>query len=72
MKKNRNLGVEWYLPHRKRPFAYSTKATSDLIKVLYEDVGSVEGVLKLINYDEDAKAILREYLKHGIHKLDLV
>ena len=40
--------------------------------MLYEDVGSVEGVLKLINYDEDAKAILREYLKHGIHKLDLV
>ena len=35
MKKNR-LPVEWYLPNKKRPFAYSTVATSLVIKILYD------------------------------------
>ena len=28
--------VEWIFPTKKKPFAYSTKATSDLIEILSE------------------------------------
>lgn len=47
--------VEWYLPNSKRPFAYSTKATSDLIAVLYEQYQDLRVVYNQINYDDEAK-----------------
>ena len=61
--------VAWYLtPHAKRPFAYSTKATSDLIAVLMQELGDIRAVRNAINYDDDAKAICDEYIKWGIYQ----
>ena len=70
-RRQKHLGVEWCLPNKKRPFTYSTKATSDLIEVLYNETGSIDETLAMINYDDDAKEILETYLKHGIHNLNL-
>ena len=49
--------VAWYLEGKKQPFAYSTRATSDLIAVLYEDYGDIRAVYDNITYDKDAKQI---------------
>lgn len=57
--------VQWYVPGQKRPIAYSTKATSDLIAVLAEEGGTIAEVLRRINYDTDAKSVLQAYIDHG-------
>lgn len=63
---NRGKGdVSWCLPDKKRPFAYSTKATSDLIVVLAESNQTTKDVYNAINYDEDAKKILKEFIDSG-------
>lgn len=54
--------VYWYLPHRKKPFAYSTVATRDLIETILEKTNNLEEALNQINYDEDAKQILIAYI----------
>lgn len=41
-----NLGVLWILPGRKRPFATSTNATSDLIVALSENGGTISQVME--------------------------
>ena len=40
-RKINELGVKWYLPNKKKHFAESTKATSDLITILYEEYGNL-------------------------------
>lgn len=57
--------VEWRIPTQKKPIAYSTKATSDLIVVLSKDGGTISEVRKAITYDVEAKAVLDEYIKRG-------
>ena len=57
--------VSWHIPGRKRPIAYSTKATSDLIGVLAEDGGTIREVQSRINYDQEAKAVLQAYIDRG-------
>ncbi len=57
--------VAWRLPNRKRPFAYSTVATNDLIVVLAEEHSTIKDVYDNINYDADARRILAEYIKAG-------
>jgi len=57
--------VSWCLPDKKRPFAYSTKATSDLIVVLSETNQTTKDVYNAINFDEDAKKILKHYIDNG-------
>ena len=57
--------VHWHVPGKKRPIAYSTKASSDLIAVLAEEGGTIAEVQRKINYDEDAKAVLQDYIDHG-------
>lgn len=74
-KRSHHLDVAWYLPGGKRPFVYSTVATSKLLALLCEqtDGHTAEEILPLINYDEDAKKIMREYIKRGFgnHPLNL-
>ena len=69
--KKQRLPVEWYYPNKKRAFAYSTKATSDLIKLLYEELQDLRLVYNNINYDEDAKKIVKDYLDKNIYKINL-
>lgn len=57
--------VQWLIPGRKKPIAYSTKATSDLIAVLAEEGGTIAEVHRKINFDEDAKAVLQAYIDCG-------
>ena len=57
--------VAWTVPGRKRPIAYSTRATSDLIAVLAEAGGTIREVQAQINYDQDAKAVLQAYIDLG-------
>ena len=57
--------VQWYIPGRKRPIAYSTKAASDLIVVLSMEGGTIKEVQARINYDPEAKAVLQAYIDRG-------
>ena len=59
--------VEWHVPGKKTPIAYSTVATSDLIEVLAEDSPSatITEIMNKVNYDEDAKKVLQQYIDAG-------
>lgn len=57
--------VHWMVPKRKRPIAYSTKATSDLIAVLSQDYETITDVYNAINYNQEAKDVLQKYIKAG-------
>ena len=63
MKRKSKGDVSWALPNKKRPFAYSTVATEQLI-LAYSD-NTIQEVYDLINYDYEAKAILKVYIDHG-------
>lgn len=67
MSKNRKSrgDVSWSLPGTKRPFAYSTIATSDLIVVLSEIHKTAQDVYNAINYDDEAKAIVKHFIEKG-------
>lgn len=70
-KQGRKGDVAWYLPNSKRPFAYSTRATSDTIAVLYEMYGDLQAVYDNIHYDEEAKAIVKHFLDNGYRQTDI-
>ena len=57
--------VHWYVPNKKKPIAYSTVATSDLIGLLSEDFETIQDVYDAINYDEEVKEILQKYIDLG-------
>lgn len=64
--KYKNRGdVQWYLPHHKRPFAYSSVATKDLIEAFGEDGLTIQQIHDSINYDVDAKKIMKHYIDNG-------
>ena len=66
MRKKKQINdVWWYVPERKKPIAYSTKATSELIVALSEPGKKIFEVLNEINYDEEAKEVLRKYIGFG-------
>ena len=66
MAKTNNKGdVHWHIPGKKKPIAYSTKATSDLIGVLAEDCETIQDVYNAINYDQEAKDVLQKYIDLG-------
>mgnify|MGYP006900169511 CR=1 FL=1 len=39
MNRRKQGDVSWYLPNKRRPFAYSTIAESDTIAILLEEFG---------------------------------
>lgn len=57
--------VSYYLPNRKRPIAYSTIASSDIIALLAKDYETIQDVYDHINYDEEAKQVLGIYISKG-------
>lgn len=57
--------VNWCLPHLKRSFAGSTVATSDLIVALSEEYLTTKDVYNSINYDPEAKEILKYFIDNG-------
>lgn len=61
----KGLEVEWYLPNEKRKFAESTIATSDLITVLSEEYLTALDVYHAINYDDEAKGIVKHFIENG-------
>lgn len=60
----RSGAVHWHIQKRKRPIAYSSQATSDIITTLMGDL-TIKELRERITYDEEAKAVLDEYIKHG-------
>ena len=64
MKKSKG-DVEWRLPNKKKPIAYSTVATQDLIVMLSQDYETIVDVYNAINYDQDAKDVLQKYIDLG-------
>ena len=59
------LPVIWYLPNKKKPFTSSTVATNDLIVMLSEKYQTIKDVYEAINYDNEAKDILLNFIKNG-------
>lgn len=59
--------VEWRVPGKKTPIAYSTVAASDLIEALVEDnpTATISEILGKVNYDQEAKKVLRQYIDAG-------
>lgn len=60
--------VSWYEPKSKansKPIAYSTMSTSDLIVRLSQIYDTIEDVYKEINYDQEAKEVMKKYIDLG-------
>lgn len=57
--------VEWTIKGKKKPIAYSTVAVSNLIGILSEEYETINDVYAAINYDQDAKEILKKYIDLG-------
>ena len=59
--------VEWRVPGKKTPIAYSTVAASDLIEALAEDNPSatIKDLLGKVTYDAEAKKVLQQYIDAG-------
>lgn len=57
--------VSWYVPNRKRPIAFSTVGSNNLIVALSKQYNTIQDVHDAINYDMDAKAVLLEYINRG-------
>ena len=65
MRRKSKGDVEYYVTNRKKPIAYSTVATSDLIVVLAQEYETITDVYNAINYDQDAKDVLQKYIDLG-------
>ena len=59
--------VEWRIPGRKSPIAYSSKAASDLIGVLADEhpEATIKEIRALINYNNEAQRVLDRYISAG-------
>ena len=59
--------VEWFIPGKKNPIAYSTVAASDLIEELSKQYPSatISQLLPAVNYDVETKKVLQQYIDAG-------
>jgi hypothetical protein len=57
--------VMWHVPDNKKPIAYSTAAASRLIVVLSRDGCTIKELLSRINYDTEAKKVIKQYIDKG-------
>ena len=57
--------VRWFVPKKKKPIAYSTTATSDLIALLSQEHKTIQEVHDAINFDQEAKKVLQSYIDAG-------
>ena len=65
MKRKDKGDVRWYVPNKKRPIAYSTRAVSDAIALFSESGGTIEEVRSQIHYNPEAIEILTKYIELG-------
>lgn len=63
--KKKTMDVQWYLPNEKKYFAESTKTTSDLLEALSEIHQTTKDVYNAINYDNEAKEIVKHFMDNG-------
>lgn len=79
-KAKQKLPVQWFLPDKKdhtklqkKPFEYSTVATSNTIALFAEDTEhkTPNEILQLIPYDADAIRILQGYIDKGFGDVSL-
>ena len=57
--------VRWHVPDKKKPVAYSTFAASSLIVALSRDGCTIKELLDKINYDVEAKKVIKQYIDKG-------
>ena len=57
--------VMWHVPDKKKPVAYSTFAASNLIVALSRDGCTIKELLDKINYDVEAKKVIKQYIDKG-------
>lgn len=55
----------WYLPGKKKPFAYTPKATGDMIAALVQEGDTYKDIYNKINYDPEAKKIIKHFIDNG-------
>lgn len=60
-----DLGVQWLLPDRKRPFMSTTRATLYLIEVLAEEDWTWSRIANGVPYDPDARAVAEQFIAEG-------
>lgn len=64
-KTKRKGDVSWTVPNKKKPIAYSTVATSNLIGLLSQECETISDVYDAITYDVEAKDVLKKYIDFG-------
>ena len=64
-KRRRSLGVDWYLPNRKRPFTSTTVATSDLLSDLAGAGLTFNEARRAVLWDADAHVVLDAFIAAG-------
>lgn len=64
MAKKLDLGVDWYLPGKKRRFATTTKSTSDIIELLGE-TRTIAEIKRDLLYDSEGTAVLQRLCDEG-------
>lgn len=66
MAKAKNKGdIHWTIPNKKKPIAYSTVATSNLIGLLSQECETIQDVYNAVTYDIEAKEVLQKYIDLG-------
>jgi hypothetical protein len=68
MKRKIITDVEWCIPNRKKPIAYSTIATRDAINCVAKNgdtLAEVRRKFDFLIYDKEAIAVLDEHIKNG-------
>ena len=61
----KEMEVCWVLPNEIKPFAESTVGTSNLLVALSEIHQTTKEVYNAINYDDEAKAIVKHFMDKG-------
>lgn len=69
MKRRSQGDVSWYLPNKRKPFAYSTKAESDTIAILLEEFGDLRAIVsanRILSQQE--RIIIQTFIDNGVYK----
>lgn len=73
MKKVQKGCIQWYLPNKKKPFAYSTKAEADAIRTLLEDFGDLRYILLVeLILSPQERLIMQTYVDNGVYKPNIM
>ncbi|WP_211462244.1 hypothetical protein [Bacteroides thetaiotaomicron] len=68
MNRRKQGDVSWYLPNKRRPFAYSTIAESDTIAILLEEFGDLRAVIsanRILSQQE--RSIIQTFIDNGVY-----